>query len=134
MNKVQKKIEYSLIALKHMRTKPAGELTTAKEVAETYRAPFDVTARVMQVMAQKGLLKSAHGAGGGYLLKKDLKEISLQELIDAIQGPTQIAKCLQDHEECDIQSTCNIISPITRLNNKLNEFYKNLSVEELISR
>jgi len=139
MNKLNRKIEYSLIALRHMSLKKSGELTTAKEVSESYQAPFDATARVMQVMAQKGLLKSEHGAFGGYQITKDLESFTLNDLIDIIQGPTQIARCIQHEKDgteapCDIRKTCNIISPIQALNQRLTDFYKSVSINELISR
>jgi Rrf2 family transcriptional regulator, nitric oxide-sensitive transcriptional repressor len=132
MNKVNRKLEYSLMALKHMSQKVPGELTTAKEVSESYQAPFDATARVMQIMAQKGLLKAEHGAFGGYLLTKDLSRVTLQDLINIIQGPTRIAKCMHKAEPCEIQSTCNIISPIHSLNQKLNDFYRSVVLKEIL--
>jgi len=134
MNKVNRKLEYSLMALKHRSQKRPGELTTAKEVAVSYRAPFDATARVMQTMAQKGLLRSEHGAFGGYQITKDLTKVTLLDLIEWIQGETKIAKCLHKEEPCEIQPQCNIISPITNLNHRLNNFYKSVSIQELLQR
>jgi Rrf2 family nitric oxide-sensitive transcriptional repressor len=132
MNKLNRKLEYSLIALKHMSDKNSDELTTAKEVSEKYHAPFDATARVMQMMAQKGLLKSEQGALGGYHISKDLKSVTLNDLIEIIQGPTQIAKCLHKAEPCEIKFSCNIISPVENLNMRLTDFYKSVSVEEIL--
>ena len=132
MNKLNRQLEYSLMALKHMSQKIPGELTTAKEVADSYRSPFDATARVMQRMANTGLLKSEQGATGGYQITKDLSKVTLHELLEVIQGPTRIAKCLHKEEPCDLQTSCNIISPITNLNQKLNDFYKNVTLKELL--
>jgi Rrf2 family nitric oxide-sensitive transcriptional repressor len=132
MNKLNRKLEYSLMALKHMSRKAPGELTSAKEVADSYSAPFDATARVLQLMAQRGLLRSEQGSNGGYQITKDLSKITLHELMEVIQGPTQIAKCLHKEEPCELQKSCNIISPVTTLNNKLNQFYQNLTLRELI--
>ena len=120
------------MALKHMSQKMPGKLTTAKEVSESYQAPFDATARVMQLMAQRGWLKSEQGAFGGYQITKDLSRVTLLDLIDVIQGPTQIAKCLHKDSPCEIQSSCNIISPIQNLNNRLNDFYKSLSIRDVL--
>jgi Rrf2 family nitric oxide-sensitive transcriptional repressor len=132
MNKMNRKLEYSLMALKHMSLKMPGELTSAKEVSESYSAPFDATARVLQMMAQKGILRSEQGAQGGYQITRDLAKVTLHDLIETIEGPTQIAKCISNDEPCGMQSNCNIISPVTTLNQKLNEFYQNLSLKELL--
>lgn len=129
---MNRKLEYSLMALKHMSQKTPGELTSAKEVSDSYHAPFDATARVMQVMAQKGLLRAEHGAFGGYQITKDLSKVTMHDLLNIIQGPTKIAKCMTKSEPCDLQAQCNIISPLNNLNQKLNEFYKSLSVRDVL--
>jgi Rrf2 family transcriptional regulator, nitric oxide-sensitive transcriptional repressor len=137
MNKLNRKLEYSLIALRHMSLKKPGELTTAKEVSDGYQAPFDATARVMQMMAGRGLLKSEQGASGGYVITRDLSDVTLKDLIEIIQGPTKIAKCLHhghDQGACEIQKTCNIISPIANLNQRLNGFYQSVTLHELLVR
>jgi Rrf2 family protein len=114
-----------------MSRKMPGELTSAKEVSDRYHAPFDATARVMQMMTQHGILRSEQGANGGYQITRDLSKVTLQDLMDVIQGPTQIAKCMQE-EKCELQSNCNIVSPIQALNQKLNEFYSNLTLKDLL--
>lgn len=115
-----------------MSQKMPGELTTAKEVSETFKTPFDATARVMQMMAQRGYLKSEQGASGGYQITKDLSKLTLLDLVEMIEGPTALVKCFQKEEPCDISRTCNIVSPITALNEKMNDFFKNVSLKELL--
>lgn len=120
------------MALKHMGAKHQGDLTTAKEVADSYHAPFEAVARSLQIMAQRGLLRSEQGAQGGYMLSRDLRKVSMLELIEMMEGPTRIAKCLHDNDGCEIQGNCNIISPIQHLNMRLTDFYKGLSVYEVL--
>ncbi len=133
MNKLNRKVEYSLIALKHISGKKPGELSTAKEISNLFRTPFDATARVLQLMAQKGVLKSEQGVGGGYQLVHDLSHLSLNDLLTMIQGPTQITKCLQHDEPCEIQKSCSIISPMRLLNEKLSDFYQSLNLKDLLA-
>lgn len=133
MNKINRKLEYALMALKHMSKKIPGELTTAKEVSDAFHTPFDATARVMQQMAQKGgFLRAEYGVNGGYQITKDLAKVSMQDLVDVIEGPTALVKCLNNEAPCEIKGTCNIVSPITQLNNRLTEFYKSLSLKDLL--
>jgi len=132
MQKLNRKLEYSLMALKHMSLKSDGQLTTAKEVAESYQTPFDATARVLQIMASSGWLKSEQGACGGYKINRRLEEVTLLDLIQLIEGPPQISKCLHNKAGCEIEKTCNIVSPIHVLNLRLNEFYKSFSLAELL--
>lgn len=132
MNKLNRKLEYALMALKHLSNKIPGELTSAKEVSESFNTPFDATARVMQVMAQKGLLRAEQGAFGGYQITKDLSKVTMLHLLEMIEGPTAVVKCLHSQSPCEIQGTCNILSPVQLLQLKLNEFYGGITLKELL--
>lgn len=135
MNKINRKVEYALIGLKHMRGKAPGELTTVKELCLHYGCPFEMTSRVMQTLAQKGVLRSEQGAHGGYQITKDLNRISLHELMSMILGPMAVAKCMHGAEResaCEIRETCNIVSPVQTLSRRLAEFYRELTVAELL--
>lgn len=133
MFKINRKVEYALIALRHIQN-ANNELVSAKEICDTYKTPFDTTSRVLQIMAQHDILKAEHGAYGGYHLTKDLSKITFSELIEMIAGPMQIVNCFHSsYSHCDITASCNVIAPMLNLNERMNELFKGMSVEELIS-
>ena len=132
MNKISRKIEYALMALTHMSQKHQGDLTTAKEVAETFGAPFDVVSRVLQKLAQNEVLRAEQGVNGGYMIVKDLSRVSLHEVMEMVLGPLGIAKCLHDDSSCEMAAFCNISDPMQVLNQKLETFYQSVSIRELI--
>ena len=116
MNRMSKKMEYALMALQLFSEKPSGTLTSAKEVSEKMHISFEVTARALQALSACGLLKSEYGVTGGYSLARPLAEVSLHELSEMLEGITILVKCLTNDEVCETHPTCNIISPITKLN------------------
>ena len=137
MNKLHRRLEYALMALRFLDERSKEDvaienLTTAKEIAENYSIPFDVVARVLQQMAQKGLLKSTQGINGGYSLATDLKKENLFNLIEIVQGKVGIAKCMHSPGPCEIAKTCQIASPVHKLNSRLIEFYRGQKLLELI--
>ncbi len=132
MTRLNRKLEYALMALKIIAGKKPGELTSAKEVVEITGCPFDATARVLQKMAQKGILRSEHGAHGGYVLVRDLSKVSLYELMELILGPMAAAKCLLGRGRCELEPTCNIHNPIVVLNRRYQDFYRSIYVSELL--
>src|SRR5208283_4976840 len=74
------------------------------------------------------------GAHGGYQILKDISKISLFDLTQIIEGPIQIVNCFHDHHSnCDMTSSCNVISPMLNLNERLSEMFKTINVRELIS-
>lgn len=132
MNKMNKKMEYALMALKLISQKPEGALTTAKEIADQRHIPFDVIARVLQALSSRGLLKAEYGINGGYLLGRSLNEVSIHDLSEMLEGNMALTKCLRNEEPCEISETCNIASPIHQLNKKIEHFYRSMSVHEVL--
>ncbi len=132
MNKMNKKMEYALMALKLISEREAGELTSAKAVSDQMHISFDVTARVLQALSSRGLLKAEYGVDGGYSLARPLTEVSLHDLSQMLEGHTLLTKCLGNDEPCETLPTCNITSPIAKLNKKVQEFYKSVTLEEVL--
>ena len=130
MNKIHRRVEYALMALKHMQQKRPGQLTSAKEISDALGIPFDATSRSLQIMAGQRILQAEQGAHGGYLIVRDLERVTLYDLMEMILGSMGVAKCL--NSICEIRSTCNIVSPVQTLNRKLGEFYRSLTLAELV--
>ncbi len=134
MNKIHRKVEYALISLRHMKQKQAGQLTTVKEICRAYGCSFDATSRVMQIMVQKGLLKSEQGAQGGYLIQRDLDKVTLLDLIEMVVGPISVVKCLDSGKgQCDMKPNCNVIAPLTFLNEQIVQFYKGINLNSMLN-
>ncbi len=134
MFKISRKVEYALIVLQHLSHQPQGQLTTVKEVCDKYGAPFEVVAKVMQQLANNKILKSEQGAHGGYLVQCDLSKFSFFELVQIIEGPVGVVKCLHNEQtpNCELFSNCNIVSPLGFLNERLIQFYRDLTLSELL--
>lgn len=131
MNRLNRKVEYALMALNYMSQRAPGQLISAKEICQATDIPFDATSRVMQQMAQRGILKVEHGAHGGYILIRDLKQINFLEIIQTITGPVEVVRCVNEQFECELFAKCNMVSPLKKFNEKLIGFYSSLSLSEL---
>jgi Rrf2 family nitric oxide-sensitive transcriptional repressor len=131
--KINRKLEYALIALKHMSSKHPGQLTSAKEVCDIYQVPFDPTSRVLQIMGQKEILQAEQGAKGGYQIVRDLNKLTMRELSDMLIGPIEIANCFHgNYSNCGISGSCHIIAPMLNLNENIKNLFSTISVAELI--
>ena len=131
MFKINRKVEYALIALRHI--KGDGKLVSAKEICDIYKIPFDTTSRVLQIMAQHGILKAEHGAYGGYELIKDIAQVNFLELVEMTVGPIKIANRLSGaYSSCEATAGCNVIAPILNLNERMIELFRTISVAKLL--
>ena len=132
MLKITKKVEYALVSLKYLRDEKKEGLVTAREICSKFQTPFDTTSKVMQAMNNAGILKSSQGTKGGYALQKNLKEISYMELVSIVDPKSLNDEfCLTSKGRCEMYSTCNIVSPIEKLNVTLNNYLKNLNIYNL---
>ena len=138
MLKINKKVEYALMALKFMAEKTVQSggdhnLTSAREICDEFNTPFDTTAKVMQLMNNKDILKSVKGIKGGYSLNKNLSEITYMNLVRLIECKEDIGRvCTTSKGTCELFPKCNIATPIELLNRKLNLFLEHLTLEELL--
>ena len=133
MLKINRKVEYALMALKFMANKPQGSLTSAREICEAFNVPFDTTSKVLQSMNTKGLLNSVKGIRGGYHLEKSLDEITYMQLARMVEGKEEAQFCQNSKGElCELYTNCNIADPLEQLNRKLNTYLEGLSLKELL--
>jgi Rrf2 family protein len=131
MIKINRKVEYTLMVLKFMSERGSNELTTAREVCDRYKAPFDTIAKVMQQLNMAAILVSIKGVKGGYYLNFDLSKLSVLALVELIEGKSFTVDC---HDgPCELLSTCNITTPIRRLNDYVTSIFSTLTVSELLA-
>lgn len=119
------------MALREIAARDGGELTSAREICDRFKIPFDTTAKVMQAMNNAGILCSVKGTKGGYLLARSLESISYMDLVHLIEGKETEHFCESSKGQCELMGLCNISTPIEELNRKLNEFLENLTLHDL---
>jgi len=132
MLKINKRVEYALMALKFIASNKEEDLTSAREICDNFKTPFDTTAKVMQKMNTAGILKSVKGIKGGYSLNTPLSKITYMDLVCLIEGKTVSRVCETDKGLCENYNLCNIIHPVEQLNRILTDFLKELTLEELL--
>ena len=130
MLKLTKKIEYGLIALQYMQGKERNEVTSAKEVADNFNLPTSLVAKVLQQLAKNDIIVPIQGASGGYKLDKPLESIKLNDFIEIIEGPVGLVECLND-PDCNHVRTCNIRSPIEKINNTIIDLFSNMTIADI---
>ncbi|HBR87545.1 MAG TPA: hypothetical protein DEA65_06945 [Candidatus Marinimicrobia bacterium] len=130
MLKITRKVEYALIALRHMQNKDSQAITSTKEIAVMYDIPLELLAKTLQLMARGGIVDAVHGPNGGYKIKVNLENINMIEFFEKIEGPLGLMDCYFD-SDCTLISACNIRSPIQKINDNMRNMFENMSVGEI---
>lgn len=130
MLKITRKVEYALIALRHMQEKDHGELTNAKEIAEQYVMPVELLAKTLQHLTREGILTAVQGPHGGYRINKSLDDINMKDFFEKLEGPLGMMDCYFD-SDCTLIPMCNIRTPIQRINDSMRSMFEHMSVGEV---
>lgn len=122
MLRLSKKADYALIAMKHLAVRGdhgTSASSSAREIAELYAIPIDLMAKVLQRLARRGLLLSQQGTRGGYQLARVPKQISVADVIQAIDGPVTVTACSTDEGQCEQFAKCNVRDPLWKLRERI---------------
>ncbi|MBI1827533.1 MAG: Rrf2 family transcriptional regulator [Planctomycetes bacterium] len=133
-----KKTDYALIALTHL-AKKSGELINARGLAAASRIPLPMLTNILKVLAHEGIVGSERGSSGGYVLKRKPSSVNLHELISAVEGPFHFVQCFMaaersnlEGEGCELEHSCPIRTPALRIQGRLEEFLKSVTLAELL--
>jgi Rrf2 family protein len=129
MLKLSKKVEYALMALMHMDELEGFELTTSREISGLYHIPPEALGKVLQGLSKANLIQSIKGAAGGYHLGSPLEDMSLGDVMEAVEGPIRVAKCACAGHLCEQEVACNIKTPVFHFQDQLLKFVYSLSLQ-----
>ena len=132
MLKLTRKTEYALIALRHLRFIGKDNVVSAKQIADQYNIPKPLLAKVLQDLARQSLIEPIQGPRGGYKLKAKLDSFSMTEFFELMEGPWGIMDCYFD-SNCELVETCNIRSPIQRLNESMRTMFDKMTINDVTS-
>jgi Rrf2 family cysteine metabolism transcriptional repressor len=132
MLKLSKKTDYALMAVQYMASKNAVRAVNTKEIAEAYRIPLELLAKVLQKLGKKGVVISHNGPKGGYMLARPPSEISVLAVIQAIEGNIGITECYHNEDSHCVQlARCNIRTPLRNIQNSIYALLDSMSIEDM---
>lgn len=134
MLQLSKKVEYGLIALRHMALSPRGHVFTAKEIAVKHNIPYELLAKILQKLTRGGIVTSTQGMRGGYSLAMKPDKIRVLDVIKIIdEDKLAIVECCSKHgEKCSIVDGCTIRRPLEKIQNNLNSLFENITLEQIV--
>ncbi|HXZ81803.1 MAG TPA: SUF system Fe-S cluster assembly regulator [Terriglobales bacterium] len=109
MVKLSKLTDYGLLLMSCFARGERQKLHTARDLAAESNLPLPTVSKLLKELLQSGLLVSHRGIKGGYSLAKAAHQISLAEIIAALEGPVALTECSSDVSGvCDLEACCTI--------------------------
>ncbi len=141
MLKFSKKADYALLALQYMATVQSGiaanpRVVNTKEIAEEHNIPVELLAKVLQTLTRHQLIESHHnGPKGGYALGREPGDITLAQVLEAIEGPLGLTDCCHEKDGqflCEQMNHCNIRTPLFKIQESIFQLLNSMSIEDLL--
>lgn len=130
-----KKTEYALIAVTHLARNP-GPVISARDIAERYGVRAPLLMNVLKLLMHNRILTSVRGTGGGYRLSRDPRSISVWQIVEAVEGPARLVRCVEPEimeapHQCELIGTCPIRAPLLRVHERFHRFLSELTVADV---
>ena len=126
--------DYAVVMMTAAARRDALARLTAGELSEETGVPLPTAQKLMQKLAGHGLLVGYRGQGGGYALARPVSEISLADIIEAVEGPIVMTMCADGtNHECLLDSHCRVKPHMGIVGNKVRGALGAVSLQELAS-
>lgn len=131
MLRFTKRTDYGLMAIHYIAVQQEDGAVSAKRIAATFNIPHELLAKILQRLARKGLIESYNGPKGGYVLSEAPTEITVAQVIRALEGPINIVSCLEDLD-CPQFAKCNLRHPVQKIQASINDLLDTMTLAELM--
>lgn len=105
---ITKKAEYAIIILTELASHPSGSIITSREIAGNRSIPGNLVVQLLPILKEAGWTSGTRGPSGGIRLDKDPANINLKEVIEQVDGPIGITRCLFSNTACKDKSSCSL--------------------------
>lgn len=103
---ITRQADYAVRAVLYLARLDKNKRAATSQVAQEQHIPPSFLAKIISQLSIAGLLHTSRGARGGVTLARDPKEITLLEVIEAIDGPIMLNECVGDGSNCTFDEDC----------------------------
>ena len=133
MFRLSRLTDYGIVLMAHLASCEEGSTHAAREVAQETQLPLPVVSKVLKLLAREGLLRSLRGAKGGYRLARPATEITVPEMIAALDGPISLTECASHPGTCAHEPTCHVREPWQRINRVVRDALERITLADLVA-
>lgn len=130
-----RKTEYGLIAVCHL-AQVGEKVVSARDIAKEQAVPLPLLMNVLKRLHRVGYVASVRGAHGGYTLTAAPEQLTLADVIEAVEGPVHLVRCTNPSRtarKCDRTARCFIRRSVAQVHNGLREFLGAVTIADMLN-
>jgi Rrf2 family protein len=104
---ITRETDYAIRCVYYLKNKP-DEVTMVDEIAREMLIPKSFLAKILQKLSRAKIVRSYRGVKGGFQLAREPENISIYDVIKAIEGPVAMNVCAVDKKKCSLSSKCAV--------------------------
>ena len=126
--------DFAVVLMTAAARRESGSRLSATDLAQDTGVPLPTAQKLMQQLSAHGLLVGQRGAGGGYALARPVSEISLADIVEAVEGPIVMTMCADGvNHECLLDAHCRVKPHMGIVGSKVRGALGAVSLQELAS-
>lgn len=129
MLRISKLTDYAILVMVELTRD--GEMLSAHTLAERVGVEVPTASKVLKLLSGSGLLDSYRGANGGYKVRRASEDISVAEVIAAIEGPIAMTECSEEEGLCSQEASCELRGNWQRISLAVNKALQEVSLAEM---
>lgn len=123
------------MAVRYLAINSNGNYSTARDISQHYDIPYELVAKVLQQLVKKNIVSSYQGVRGGYSLTRNPDQVSLMEIISAIEDNYQITNCMDEkssQKDCSHFDCCMIRNPLIKIQIEIDKVFQNMKLNQIL--
>ena len=129
---VRQDADYALRAMANLAGKFGQEPVSTRVLGAEGGISYQVACKILQKLHEKELVVSKMGPNGGYSLSRPPAKINLWEIIEAVQGPVVLNKCMAGGSGCDRKANCKVTGKLESLQEYMGEYLAGITLADLL--
>jgi len=132
MDIIRRNTDYALRAMVHLANCYGSGPESTKTIATAENVSYQLCCKLMQKLNKAGLVQSCMGVKGGFELSRDPAQIDLLEIIETIQGPLSVNRCVLGQNACENEAICPVCVKLSELQGDMTSYLGNTSLQDVI--
>ena len=134
MIKLSKMTDYAVVCLGMLARRPGSSMSATELSKETGLALYTVQKLLKLLVSKSDFIRANRGALGGYILNRNSSEISVVEIIEALDGPITLTSCVDKSESfCEASDICFLGGKWNKINEIIRKSLNDISLKELLN-
>lgn len=134
MEIIRRETDYALRCLLYLGRLDKGELLSVKSISEEEGLPYELLRKVFQRMTKAGIVTSVRGKQGGFLLAMKPEDITTLHVLEAVQGPVVVNRCVNDKRCCPNQQVCQLHSGVCAIQDQITALLKKSTLRDFLDQ